>query len=171
MLKSPGDRINSVPMIIGSHALVLIMLVLGLSACSNDEPQLTATNSTPSATVETKRLPIAAEQLQHGHDLFLSHCAQCHGQNAQGATNWQQRDSSGAFPAPPLNGTGHAWHHPRAVLEDTIRNGTARLGGKMPAWKDKLSDQEIRTIVVWLQSLWPDEIYAAWYRMERESRQ
>lgn len=32
----------------------------------------------------------------------------------------------------------------------------------MPAWKDKLSDQEILLIINWITSLWPDEIYDAW---------
>lgn len=156
---------------LGVHYLFFLMVLAELSACGNDEQQPKEPTSTPTASVVIKRVPIAAEQLQHGQELFLSHCASCHGQNAQGAANWQQRDPTGAFPAPPLNGTGHAWHHPQSALEDTIKNGTARLGGKMPAWKEKLSDQEIRTILLWLQSQWPDELYAAWYRMNQEARQ
>lgn len=155
----------------GTHYSLLLLTLAGLSACSNDEQQVSVSTTTPTTTMAVKRVPIAAEQLQHGQELFLSHCASCHGQQAQGAANWQQRDSSGTFPAPPLNGTGHAWHHPQAALEDVIRNGTARLGGKMPAWKEKLSDQEIRTILLWLQSQWPDELYAAWYRMNQEAQQ
>jgi mono/diheme cytochrome c family protein len=155
----------------GTRYLLLFMTLPGLSVCSNDEQQPKVSHPTPTTTLAVKRLPIAAEQLQHGHDLFLTHCASCHGQRAEGAANWQQRDASGAFPPPPLNGTGHAWHHPQRVLEDTIKNGTVRLGGKMPAWKEKLSDQQIRTILLWLQSQWPDELYAAWYRMNQEALQ
>jgi len=37
----------------------------------------------------------------------------------------------------------------------------------MPAWRDKLSDDEIDDIIVWFQSRWPDQVYAAWQRMDR----
>jgi mono/diheme cytochrome c family protein len=37
----------------------------------------------------------------------------------------------------------------------------------MLAWKDKLNDEEIEAIVAWFQSQWPDEVYAAWYQMDR----
>jgi mono/diheme cytochrome c family protein len=32
----------------------------------------------------------------------------------------------------------------------------------MPAWKDRLSDQQIEDIIAWFQSRWPDEQYVAW---------
>ena len=32
----------------------------------------------------------------------------------------------------------------------------------MPPFKDKLTAQEIDAIIAWFQSLWPDNIYAAW---------
>ena len=164
--------LNNLKYYLNQGTVYVVMLILtGITACSKEEQQPRTASTTPAVSVSVKRLPIAAEQLQHGRELFLSHCAQCHGQQAQGAVNWQQPDASGAYPAPPLNGTGHAWHHPQAALVDVIANGTVRLGGKMPAWKDKLSSQEIRTILLWLQSQWPDEIYAAWYRMDREARQ
>ena len=105
-------------------------------------------------------------QMKRGGQLFQQHCATCHGKNAEGAKNWQQRDVAGKMPAPPLNGAGHAWHHPTAVLMDVIKNGTQRIGGNMPPWKDKLKDEEIRDILAWLQAKWSDEIYAAWYRNE-----
>jgi mono/diheme cytochrome c family protein len=79
-------------------------------------------------------------------------------------------DANGKFPPPPLNGSAHAWHHPQQVLVDTIKNGTAKLGGNMPAWKGKLSEQDIRAIIAWFQSKWSDEIYAAWYENNQLSK-
>lgn len=32
----------------------------------------------------------------------------------------------------------------------------------MPAWKEKLSSDEILLIINWITSLWPDEIYQIW---------
>jgi mono/diheme cytochrome c family protein len=108
-------------------------------------------------------------QLRRGGELFQQNCAVCHGNQAQGAVNWQQRDAEGKFPAPPLNGTGHAWHHPKPVLIDTIKKGTQRIGGSMPPWQGKLSDSDIKDIIAWFQAKWPDELYAAWYRRNQEA--
>ena len=108
--------------------------------------------------------------LEAGKKIFMENCAQCHGDNAQGAQNWHQRNSDGTFPAPPLNGTGHAWHHSNAVLTDMIRNGSQPGEGNMPAWKDKLSDQDVDDIIAWFQSQWPDELYAAWQRTDQASQ-
>ena len=40
----------------------------------------------------------------------------------------------------------------------------------MPAWGEKLSDAEIKAIVAWFQSLWPEEIYSAWLKMESRTK-
>ncbi len=40
----------------------------------------------------------------------------------------------------------------------------------MPAWKDKLSDPQIGDIMLWFQSLWRDDVYQAWYRMDQDAR-
>ena len=50
-----------------------------------------------------------------------------------------------------------------------IKDGTGNLGGNMPAWKDKLSDNEIDAILEWIKAQWPDNIYWAW--SERNSQQ
>ena len=103
------------------------------------------------------------DMLEQGQSLFRANCAVCHGQNAEGTvTNWHERDANGKLPPPPLNGTAHTWHHPVDGLALTIRNGTQSIGGNMPPWKDKLSNDEIFSIIIWLTSLWPDEIYQAW---------
>jgi mono/diheme cytochrome c family protein len=114
---------------------------------------------------------ITDQKLLHsGNALFQQHCAICHGQRAEGTvSNWQQRDENGKLPPPPLNGTAHAWHHPVQGLAHTIKNGTLSIGGSMPAWKDKLDDEEIFAIIIWIASLWPDELYNSW--MQRNSKQ
>ena len=98
-----------------------------------------------------------------GQRLFLKNCAVCHGKQGEGAKNWRTPDEQGKNPAPPLNGTGHTWHHSTQSLTNTIKNGTAKIGGNMPAWKDNLSDREIKLILTWITAQWPDELYTAWY--------
>jgi mono/diheme cytochrome c family protein len=100
----------------------------------------------------------SAAQVSQGQQLFADHCAACHGAQAQGAQNWMQPDAIGNRPAPPLNGTGHAWHHSLADLANTISVGR----GNMPAWQFKLSDAEIMAVLAWTQSQWPAPTYTAW---------
>ena len=141
---------------------VLLPSLLALTACEQQ--------ATPNETVVVKRDVTDPVVLKQGRALYLKNCTVCHGLNAEGALDWRQRDAQGKFPPPPLNGTGHAWHHPMNALIDTIKNGTQRLGGNMPPWKDRLNDQEIETIIYWFQSQWPDELYQAWQRVDNESR-
>lgn len=106
--------------------------------------------------------------LQNGQQLFAQNCAACHGQKAQGLTkDWKQLDADGKYPPPPLNGTAHTWHHSAKGLVNTIQNGTISIGGNMPAWKGKLSKKDSLHIVIWLTSLWPDEIYQAWWKRNK----
>ena len=105
-----------------------------------------------------------------GKPLFDQHCAACHGQGAVGAPGWQQRGPDGRFPPPPLNGSGHAWHHPLAGLYQTIMSGSPGGQGNMPAFRDKLSRGEVLAIIAWFQSMWSDEIYAAWQRNNEDAK-
>jgi mono/diheme cytochrome c family protein len=107
--------------------------------------------------------------LLKGGKLYRENCAQCHGPLGQGHPHWNKADANGKYPPPPLNGTGHTWHHPEKVLKQIIRDGTGNLGGNMPAWKDKLSDAEIDAILEWVKAQWPDYIYWAW--SERNNQQ
>ena len=112
----------------------------------------------------------AADQVQQGQKLFTENCARCHGANAEATSNWKQTDKDGKYPPPPLNGTGHAWHHDIAQLQESIREGGKQLGGTMPPFKDKLTAQQIDQVIAYFQSKWPDELYQKWaIRFEIES--
>ena len=64
----------------------------------------------------------------------------------------------GPTPPPPLNGTAHTWHHSPKQLLWTINNGGTLIGGKMPAFKDILKEEEKTAVLDYLFSLWPDKI-------------
>ncbi len=108
--------------------------------------------------------------LAQGEAIYQQHCASCHGVDASGDANWRKRDAKGFFPPPPLNGSGHAWHHSSEVLANVIRNGSPDSKGKMPAWGDKLSAQDIDAVIVWFQSRWPAQVYDAWFEMQQRGR-
>ena len=109
------------------------------------------------------------ELVARGRAVFAQHCARCHGAQAEGAPDWRRRGPGGLYPPPPLDGSGHAWHHASTQLKDIIRNGSPPGQGGMPAWKDKLSEEEIDAAVEWFQSLWPNAVYAAWWDTEQRS--
>jgi len=110
----------------------------------------------------------SAAMVAEGAALFAEHCASCHGASGQGAVDWRQRDADGDFPPPPLNGSGHTWHHPLRVLRATIARGGASVGGVMPAFGAQLNAAQRDAVIAHIQSYWPDEIYRVWaQRVER----
>ncbi len=102
-------------------------------------------------------------RVQVGKRLFEVHCMACHGANGQGmADDWKKPLADGSYPPPPLNGSAHTWHHSLATLFRTIDNGGVPLGGKMPGFKTKLTDEEKLAVVAYFQHWWPEKIYNAW---------
>lgn len=118
---------------------------------------------TGSAGAESTRWYTDA-QVAQGKPLYQANCAACHGQNGEGAPNWRQPLPDGKLPAPPLNGTGHTWHHPLAILEQQILRGGAPVGGSMPAFQSQLDRDQVKTVIGYLQSKWSDDIYVAWLK-------
>lgn len=102
------------------------------------------------------------QQASEGMALFRTHCATCHGQNAESTPNWKQPGSDGHYPPPPLNGSAHTWHHDLPLLRKTIREGGQRLGGVMPPFAHLLNAQQIDAIIAHFQSLWPEDTYGKW---------
>lgn len=159
-------------MIYARYKLVVGVMAVLLTAC--DGSASTDVETTPVAAIpieKNSRAGMDPAKIKLGRQLYLKNCTVCHGINAEGAPDWQKPDAEGKYLPPPLNGTGHAWHHPQRALMDTIKNGTQRIGGSMPPWKDRLSDEEIALIILWFQSQWPEQLYEAWQRLDRESQQ
>ncbi len=147
--------------------LILLPLLAGalLTGCEQ-----ASSDDKPMPDARYVRSQVDPARLIRGRDLFWKNCTVCHGLNAEGDADWKKRDKEGKYPAPPLNGTGHAWHHPKKALVYTIKSGTKAIGGNMPAWKDRLTDEEIESIILWFQSKWPDEQYRVWTRRDKESK-
>jgi len=141
--------------------LIPVGIFIFLTAC-DQQPSISA-----SSTGLMPKREYDKNVLNAGKKIYAENCAQCHGENAQGAPNWHKRNADGTFPPPPLNGSGHAWHHSIAVLTDMIKNGSKPGEGNMPAWKDKLTTEQIDSVILWFQSLWPDQVYAAWYEQQQ----
>lgn len=110
------------------------------------------------------------QQARAGAEVYRKYCVECHGQGGRGtAEDWRKMNTDGRFPPPPLNGTGHAWHHPRQTLLQTLTEGGEPLGGWMPAFGDRLNEEEMLAAIAYLQSLWPDDIYRNWLETDQAS--
>lgn len=133
------------------------------------ESRIASTPIIPDITVKPTRV-VDAVILRQGSELFRVHCAACHGVQAQGAPAWRQRDERGRFRPPPLDGSGHAWHHPYAQLHSIIKYGRPKQVSDMAAWGDRLSDQEIGAVIAWFQFMWPDEVFEQWAEIDTAAR-
>ncbi len=119
--------------------------------------------------------PAPADHALDGRDtargaaLYAEHCAACHGARLEGAPDWQTPDAAGVYPAPPHDETGHTWHHSDAqLIEYTTLGGQAviermGLGGVasgMPGFGGILAEDEIRDVLAFIRSTWPEDIRA-----------
>lgn len=145
------------------YVVVISILAAVLSACENSE-----INGLPVLSAPPQKNDPA--QLALGKQVYADNCAGCHGDQAQGDANWRKRDADGFYPAPPLNGSGHAWHHSLEMLKRTITSGSPQGKGKMPAWRGKLTDKQIDAVIAWFQSNWPQPVYDAWFEMQQRGR-
>jgi len=86
-----------------------------------------------------------------GQNVFAQNCASCHGASGQGLP--------GA--APPLAGNPYVSGNPNKVIA-TVLNGMhgqiqvngASYNGIMPAWKGKLTPEEIAGVISYIRSAW-----------------
>ena len=114
--------------------------------------------------------------LARGQAIYAQHCAACHGVNLEGQPDWRQRLPNGRLPAPPHDDSGHTWHHPREVLVGITQNGLVPpyappgYQSDMPAFKDKLTDEEIRAVLDFIESRWSPEVQKARAQMLRDRK-
>lgn len=101
-------------------------------------------------------------QVDQGKALFAIHCAECHGKSGESIPLWNRPGPDGNYPPPPLNGTGHTWHHELSLLRRIIHEGGMKTGGRMPAFSEILFSEEIDSLIAGFQSLWSDDIYRKW---------
>jgi len=102
-------------------------------------------------------------QVAQGKAVYDAHCARCHGAERQGEPDWRTRKPSGVLPAPPHDPSGHTWHHPDEQLFAITKHGMARFAppdykSDMPAFVGILSDPEIRAVIAYIKSTWPEDI-------------
>ena len=104
--------------------------------------------------------PVTAEEVAVGRELYAETCASCHGVNLEGQPDWKRRLESGRMPAPPHDETGHTWHHSDQDLFTITKRGVEAVvpgyESDMPAFEGVLTDEQIRAILAYIKSTWPE---------------
>lgn len=136
-------------------ALIGGLIVLGLAMIAGGTMVFRGGKGVPATA--------SGEQIALGQALYGARCASCHGPNLQGEPDWKTRKADGMLPAPPHDATGHTWHHPDQQLFAITKYGTAALVGPeyktaMRGFGDVLTDAEIRAVLAYIKSRWPEEI-------------
>lgn len=88
-------------------------------------------------------VPVTAESLAQGGELYTANCSRCHGPEGQGT----QR-------APALNVKSFLSDTVDAAIQQIVTLGVP--GTAMPAWGDRLSEAEIMALVGFIRSWEPD---------------
>ena len=113
----------------------------------------------------------SALMIARGKIIYENNCMSCHHVNLIGAENWKSLDEDGHRKAPPLNGTGHTWHHDDATLHNIIKYGLAKLvknyEGKMLGFEDNLKNEDIDSVLSYIKSFWPDDVYQQQINLNR----
>ena len=125
-----------------------------------------ATSAQPAVRPSPTPVPLPTLDPGHvtrGREVYVEHCASCHGADAQGAPDWQQPDARGDLPPPPHDDSGHTWRHPDAQLTEIIRDGLRDQFNKTPELTmppfgpDQLTDHDIADVIAYFKSLWSPE--------------
>lgn len=117
-----------------------------------------------------------AAAITRGRQLYAGNCASCHGAKLEGQRDWKRSRPSGRMPAPPHDASGHTWHHPDGVLFRITREGPAAVVGNgyesdMPGFGDVLSDEDIRAVLAFIRSTWPERERAYQAEMSRREKE
>jgi mono/diheme cytochrome c family protein len=126
-------------------------------------------------------LPIAngdasTETVALGKALYARHCAACHGADLEGQRDWKSPLASGRMPAPPHDASGHTWHHADGMLFRITKQGPAAVVGggyqsDMPGFGNVMSDSEIRAVIAFIKSTWPERERAYQAEISRRERE
>lgn len=162
----------------GKNLFLAIALLAVIAFASSDFSRMMNRSESRSngerANLKTERPVIKRnfnpERIANGERLYLELCFMCHGMEGEGDPGWKTPGEDGKYTAPPLNGTGHAWHHPMKVLHDYTKYGSVEKGGAMTGFEGVLSDEDITDIILWFQSKWPGELYDSWYQRDLRSK-
>ena len=145
--------VRLVALLLAAHILAACSGATGSTAPT--PPSIPRPTAPPLPTLDPALVTLGAEVYQRA-------CASCHGVDGEGEPDWKTPKPDGSYPAPPHDADGHTWHHGDGLLYQIIREGGASLDvpdfqSNMPAFASSLNDSEIRAVLEYLKSTWPEQ--------------
>ena len=138
-------------MLIRSTCLAAAIALAGgvlAAAVSPGAPQTTRSwNLGADADTKKNPVPATATTLEAGKALFKDKCARCHGPGGTGDGPDADPDATEM----DLTNPKRAARNPDGVVYYKVLNGKQRP--KMPAFKDELSEEQIWSVVAYVQSI------------------
>jgi mono/diheme cytochrome c family protein len=98
---------------------------------------LSALASNRAAAFNASLIPAIAIRAADGNGLFAAKCVLCHGKDGAGLPNWKAKGQ------PDLSNADWQKSHTDAQIADSISNGKGKY---MPAFKGKISEEDIRPV-------------------------
>jgi len=122
-------------------SIVIIAAVAALFFMACDKMSTSRDSNTGGASPTTSATPDA---FAAARDTFVKNCKSCHGDNGAGGP--VKLEDGTRLKVPSLR-EGHALRHPDSDFTKQIEKG----GDGMPAFKDKLSAQQITEIIAFIR--------------------
>ncbi|MDQ3667176.1 MAG: cytochrome c [Acidobacteriota bacterium] len=118
---------------------VIILLIGCFTTACNSSPTLTTNQTQPSATPAPATATATPDPLAAAYENFQKSCQGCHGEKGQGGPV----EVEGRKLKVPSLSEGHALSH----TDDEFVRQISEGDDEMPAFKDKLSAEEINELV------------------------
>ncbi len=143
--------------VLGFGAVVLVVFLVIITV--GGPTPATQTHSDASFDPESAATAAPDAVIARGAELYAANCQVCHG----------DKNGVGKLPYVPSHGDdGHTWHHSDRNLVDIIMNGPGEMGEmmrmgvpedapRMPAWRDKLAEEEVKAILAYIKTFWSPE--------------
>ena len=158
-----GAKRRSAAEVYSEAKMKRLTLVLGGAAVAGLAAVIAVAQQSGDTQEESLIFPgelMSPKEISAGRKLYAANCASCHGVRLEGQADWKRRLDSGKMPAPPHDETGHTWHHSDQDLFTITKSGVSAVvagyDSDMPAFDGVLSDAEIRTVLAYIKSTWPD---------------
>ena len=133
-----GDNILTRMNINTIKLFTAVLLGAAFLAFSCDQKTASVQNVNAPAVVQSQPAAIVPPVASDGAELYKTNCAACHGTSGEGGKK-----------GIPLV-SGHALHHTEADYVEQVKDGKDK---KMPAFKDKLSPDEIDAVVKYVRNV------------------
>jgi mono/diheme cytochrome c family protein len=105
-------------------------------------------------------------KVELGRHSYRLYCASCRGRALQGQPLWQLNDKDAGRRAPAHDASGHTWQHSDEALFQITKYGrfastSEGQPSRMPAFKDRLTDEQILAIIAFIKHSWPIGVRAS----------